>query len=145
MAAFGWLYQFRLLTLPDRRWFWLPAMIVGDLWFYLLHRWMHEVRLGWAFHVVHHSSKNLNLSTGMRQSWLSPLVLPLVLAPLPLLGFSPLMASVMFTGNVVLQIFVHTQTVGKLGWMDAIFNTPRTIAYTTARIRSTSTRTTAAC
>ena len=66
---------------------WRHGLIVGwDFIYYWNHRIMHEVRLQWAHHVVHHSSERYNLSTALRQSWTPMTALPFWL-PLPLLGF----------------------------------------------------------
>lgn len=55
--------------LPTDTWWSWALLIVGlDLAFYLQHRFVHRVRIGWAAHQAHHSSEYFNLSTALRQS-----------------------------------------------------------------------------
>ncbi|KAL4433846.1 hypothetical protein ABPG75_000287 [Micractinium tetrahymenae] len=110
----------------DWRWWLLnaAALLVADCGFYWQHRAMHASNLGWAAHVVHHSSPDFNLSTALRQgagestfSWL--FYLPLAL-------FCPPHAYALHRGlNTVYQFFTHTELVGRLWWpLELVLNTP---------------------
>jgi sterol desaturase/sphingolipid hydroxylase (fatty acid hydroxylase superfamily) len=44
----------------------VAAMIVGEIGFYLGHRWSHEFPLLWRFHAVHHSATHVNFLVNTR-------------------------------------------------------------------------------
>lgn len=48
-------------------WAWLVLFVLDDFSYYWFHRMNHEVRLLWAGHVNHHSSKYLNFDAALRQ------------------------------------------------------------------------------
>ena len=48
----------------------------------------------------------------------------LALIPLALLGFEPAHIVAVVAINLGFQFFVHTQAVGRLGWLEKVFNTP---------------------
>jgi alkylglycerol monooxygenase len=106
-------------------WCWIVAFLVVDFAYYWWHRLSHEVNFLWAIHAVHHHSEDYNLAVGLRQAWFSsisniPFQLPLVL----LLGIPPIVLITTFSLNVLYQFWIHTRAIGKLGWVEAIFNTP---------------------
>lgn len=118
------LYEFRLFTVPLNAWGWVLGFLAVDFFFYWGHRAHHEVRMGWAAHVVHHSSERYNYSTALRQSWSEPFTLIPFFLPLSLLGFHPQVWFVCFALNLVYQFFTHTELVGRLGPLEWIMNTP---------------------
>jgi sterol desaturase/sphingolipid hydroxylase (fatty acid hydroxylase superfamily) len=82
------------------------------------------VRLFWAAHVNHHSSRHYNLSTALRQSWMTPLTGIVFYCPLPLLGFEPAMVATAVAINTVYQFWIHTEAIDRLGPLEWIINTP---------------------
>src|SRR5690554_1408516 len=48
---------------------WIICQLLDDFSYYWFHRANHEVRVFWAAHIVHHSSDNFNLGTGIRNGW----------------------------------------------------------------------------
>jgi len=119
------LYELRLFEIPGEGWQWWALLIVlQDFAFYWYHRCHHEVRFLWAAHVNHHSSERFNLSTALRQSWTSPLTSVPFFAPLMLLGFEPSMFFAVALINLFYQYWVHTELVGRLGFMEAVMVTP---------------------
>ncbi|WP_436021734.1 sterol desaturase family protein [Trinickia sp. LjRoot230] len=99
--------------------------LAQDLLYYVFHRMSHRVRWLWAAHVVHHSSEHLNLSTAFRQSLMYPIAGMWVFwIPLALFGFSPRQVIAIVLINLAFQFFVHTQAIGRLGWIEHVFNTP---------------------
>jgi sterol desaturase/sphingolipid hydroxylase (fatty acid hydroxylase superfamily) len=44
--------------------------------------------------------------------------------PLALLGFPPTQIIAIVLINLAFQFFVHTQAIGRLGWLEYVFNTP---------------------
>lgn len=105
-------------------WYWVLLMLTLDLAFYLHHRFVHRVRIGWAAHQAHHSSEYFNFGTALRQKW-NPWTEALFWLPLPLLGFAPWTLYVAFSFNLIYQFFTHTEVIGKMWWpIEFIMNTP---------------------
>ena len=127
IALWSWAYRHRLLTLGDPRsaGSWLLLFFAEDLCYYWFHRSHHEVRLLWAAHVHHHSSRLFNLSTALRQPWLTPITGPLFWLPLALLGFAPPMILTAQALSLIYQFWIHTELVGRLPRpIEWLFNTP---------------------
>ena len=121
---FAWLYEHRFLDLGAAWWSWILLLFAEDCCYYWFHRLHHEVRVLWAAHVVHHSSQHYNLSTALRQPWVTPFTGPIFWAPLPLLGFSPAMVLIAQSWSLLYQFWLHTEAVGKLGPLEWVLNTP---------------------
>lgn len=118
-------YQWRLFDWPATWWSVAALFLSQDFFYYFFHRASHRIRWMWASHVTHHSSERLNLSTAFRQSFTYPLSgMWLFWLPLALLGFEPTHIVAAVAINLGFQFFVHTQAVGKLGWLEKVFNTP---------------------
>lgn len=105
-------------------WEWLALVVAEDLCFYLFHRASHRVRILWASHVTHHSSRAFNLSVAFRQSWI-PFLGVVFWLPLALVGFDPLMIMTVQVISLFYQELLHTQLAPRLGPVEWIFNTPR--------------------
>jgi sterol desaturase/sphingolipid hydroxylase (fatty acid hydroxylase superfamily) len=118
------LHRFALFALPENTCTFIMALICVDFFYYWEHRIMHTVPLFWAFHEVHHSSPWFNLSTSYRLNLLDRLLGPLFFAPALLLGFTPKLVLTAFAINLTYQFFLHTQYVGKLGFLEGLINTP---------------------
>ncbi|WP_394209311.1 sterol desaturase family protein [Enterovibrio calviensis] len=125
MPFFLWLYQFRLFDITITPLAVFSAFILQDFFYYWFHRTSHNVHWLWASHVAHHSSEKMNFTTAFRQSLTYPISgMWLFWTPLMLLGYPPTFVVVVVALNLGFQFFVHTCTVGKLGWIEHIFNTP---------------------
>lgn len=111
-------------TLPTTWWTWLLALIIADFIYYWMHRWEHEVRFLWAYHSVHHSSHEFNLSTAIRLSWVSALFEWVFFIPMLILGFGVMQTFAVIAIVNVYASWVHTEKIGKLGWLDRILVTP---------------------
>jgi alkylglycerol monooxygenase len=92
--------------------------------YYWLHRAGHEVHLLWAAHVPHHSSEDYNLSTALRQSSSGFLFGWIFYLPMALLGIPIKVFIVVGLIDLLYQFWVHTELVGRLGWLDRVFVTP---------------------
>ena len=122
---YAWIYQFRFFDIEMTFLTGFLLFIAQDFCYYWFHRTSHRVRWLWAAHVVHHSSTRLNLSTAFRQSIFYPIAGMWVFwTPLALVGFEPAHIILVVSINLGYQFFVHTQAVGKLGFLEKIFNTP---------------------
>lgn len=106
-------------------WAWVLLFFLDDFTFYWFHRCNHEVRLFWAGHVNHHSSRYFNFGTALRQGVGERLHKFLFWLWLPLLGFDPAMIITIISLSLFYQFWIHTRAVDKLHpWVEAVFNTP---------------------
>ena len=122
-----YLYQFKVLELASilPLWaMWALTFIMIDLVFYIYHRMSHRIRFLWAIHLSHHSSKEMNFAVSFRQAWFGPVSKVPFFMSLPLLGFDPTIVAVAGVISTLWGIVGHTQIVGKLGFIEWIFNTP---------------------
>lgn len=111
--------------LSPRHWTtWVVALVGVDVLFYGYHRIAHRVRVVWATHQAHHSSRYFNFATALRQKWNNSGEL-VMWAPLPMLGVPPWMVFTSFSISLVYQFWIHTERIGKLPRpIEFIFNTP---------------------
>ena len=115
---------FALADVPVTWWSWVLALIAVDFTYYWMHRIEHERRILWAVHSVHHSSQEYNLTTALRLSWLESLYEWIFFVPLLLIGFDPIQILSSLLVVILYQTWIHTEKIGRLGWLDGIFNTP---------------------
>jgi sterol desaturase/sphingolipid hydroxylase (fatty acid hydroxylase superfamily) len=123
-ALAGWLARYRVVDLGTGAVGWAVALVGWDFAYYWHHRFEHRVRLLWACHVNHHSSRYYNLSTALRQPW-TPFAGLVLYPPLALLGVAPWMIMVSGGLNLVYQYWIHTEAIDRMpGWFEAVLNTP---------------------
>ena len=103
---------------------WLVAVVVVDFFDYWSHRLNHTVPLFWALHSTHHSSRNFNLSLGMRNSWFSGYLDWVFLLPASFLGFHPVQLGVVIAVTQVWSFMCHSGYACRLPVIDALFNSP---------------------
>lgn len=121
------LYEFRLFNFANQIpifFLWITTFIAIDFVFYWYHRLSHRVRILWAIHMNHHSSTEMNFSVSFRQAWFGPISKVPFFVSLPLCGFDPAVTAVAGVISTFWGVIGHTQIIGKLGWIDGIFNTP---------------------
>ena len=69
VAIYTAVYELTPLRVPVL-WWTIPLMLLAqDFFYYWSHRGHHVIRILWACHVVHHSSRKFNLTTALRQPW----------------------------------------------------------------------------
>ncbi len=121
-----WMYAHRIATVPmDTWWGWVAMFFCTEFCYYWLHRAGHRIRWYWASHQVHHTGHASNLSAAFRQSITGKVSGGFVFfAPQCLLGFSPDAVLLSYGANLFYQYWIHTDLIGKLGWMEGVFNTP---------------------
>ena len=130
--AVAWTYFVLSLLVPLKVWelpanpsMFLLTFILVDFFYYWYHRLSHEIPVMWTLHHTHHSSLWMNLSTAVRLNWLGKFVSPVFYTPLVFLGFSPTFIVASLTVNLLMQFFLHTEVVGRLGWFEGkLLNTP---------------------
>ena len=104
--------------------YWFLLLLGEDFLYYWLHRWDHEIRFFWAVHVTHHSSELMNFTVGFRSSVFQPVYRFIYFIPLAWLGFRPLDILFIYSATQIWGIFVHTELIGKMGWLEYILVTP---------------------
>ncbi|MCH5597073.1 sterol desaturase family protein [Niabella ginsengisoli] len=118
-------YNHRIVEPFSNPWvYWLVLLIFEDFMYYWLHRVDHECRLFWATHFTHHSSSKFNLTVGFRSSVMEPLYRFVYFIPLAWLGFHPLDIAFVYSATQIWGILIHTEKVGKLGFLEYLFVTP---------------------
>lgn len=103
----------------------ISGIVLADFLYYLEHRLMHRIGIGWATHTVHHSSPHFNMSVAYRFGPLDS-VFPLLFSiPAVMLGFNPflLLACEIFVQTF--QAILHTEIIKKFPKpIEYLFNTP---------------------
>jgi sterol desaturase/sphingolipid hydroxylase (fatty acid hydroxylase superfamily) len=117
-------YTHHWITITNVFSYWFLLLLAEDFLYYWLHRCDHEIRLFWAVHVTHHSSEKMNFTVGFRSSVFQPLYRFMYFMPLALLGFRPLDIVFMYSATQIWGIFVHTELINKMGWLEYILVTP---------------------
>lgn len=117
-------YTHRLVTIYQLYLYWIVLLLGEDFLYYWLHRFDHEIRFFWAVHVTHHSSQKMNFTVGFRSSVFQPLYRFIYFIPLALCGFKPLDIALIYSITQIWGIFVHTEFIHKMGWMEYLFVTP---------------------
>jgi sterol desaturase/sphingolipid hydroxylase (fatty acid hydroxylase superfamily) len=105
-------------------WIWILAILGDDFNFYWHHRFSHEIRILWAAHVVHHSSRFFNYSTGLRNGWTALLYKHFWWVWMPALGFEPAMVTAALIINAIYQFSLHTKHIRRFWLPEAIFVSP---------------------
>ncbi len=103
----------------------LIAFLSLDFATYWSHRLSHEVNFFWNKHLVHHSSEEYNLAVALRQP-ISELVslFFVFMFPAALLGVPPEVVAIFTPIHFLLQFWIHTPHIGKLGILEYIIVTP---------------------
>ena len=128
VVIYGYSYLFEHFALVERETTWLTyllALVFLDFGTYWYHRLAHSVNIFWNRHVIHHSGEDFNTATALRQS-ISKFINISVFFFLPaaLLGVSPIVIAIVTPFHLFIQVWYHTEHVGKLGWLEYIIVTP---------------------
>jgi alkylglycerol monooxygenase len=126
LSLYAYTYEsFALFTWEDNAATWILAFVIYDLCYYWNHRFGHTMNIGWASHVIHHSSEEYNLTTALRQTSIPNPIGKLCFIPLLLLGFPPWLLLAVGSLNLIYQYWVHTQAINRMpDWFEALFVTP---------------------
>jgi sterol desaturase/sphingolipid hydroxylase (fatty acid hydroxylase superfamily) len=85
----------------------LGILVLGDFTGYWMHRWFHGARL-WRFHVVHHSSVDLDWLSAVRLHPVNDVVMRVAgVLPVLLIGFAPIAVTGVIPILTLLAILVH--------------------------------------
>jgi sterol desaturase/sphingolipid hydroxylase (fatty acid hydroxylase superfamily) len=117
-------YQRSLITWQEGVAYWCILLLAEDFMYYWLHRIDHICRFFWAVHVTHHSSNQFNFTVGFRSSVFEPLYRFVFFIPIAWMGFSPINIAFMYSATQIWGIIVHTEKIGRLGWLEYFLVTP---------------------
>ncbi len=117
-------WDYRVFTFESNLYTFLVVFMMADFTYYVQHRLMHEWKPLWALHQVHHSSPWMNFSTGLRLTWLGPIITPFFHLPMILIGFHPLLVGSAVLFNLFYQFWLHTEMIPRLGFLEGWINTP---------------------
>ena len=111
---------------PLRDWrTWVVGFFAVELTYYWVHRSSHEIRWMWTSHAVHHSPDEMTFLSAIRLGWTNLLSGSwLFQVPLVLIGFDPRVVFGLLALNLQYQFFLHTESIGHLGPLEWILNTP---------------------
>lgn len=124
-AAFTHIYEhWAIFHIPKNWMTWSILFLFTDFVWYWYHRAGHRINLFWSAHVVHHQSDDFNYTTSVRITVFQAIARGLFWCLLPLIGFSPMMITLLLTIHGVYPFFTHTRLIGKLGWLEKILVTP---------------------
>nr|XP_045591935.1 alkylglycerol monooxygenase-like [Procambarus clarkii] len=125
MSGYLWLYQYRFIDIPwNSAAAWWAGFLAADFVYYWFHRASHEVSVIWAWHQVHHSHEDYNVSVALRQSMFQRLCAIGYYQPMALLGVPLPAICVHFHLNLLVQFIIHTEMIGKCGPLEWFINTP---------------------
>ncbi|MEM6941477.1 MAG: sterol desaturase family protein [Pseudomonadota bacterium] len=111
-------------SIPVAWWSVLLVIFLADITYYWEHRIAHEVRILWTQHAVHHSSRDMNMVTGVRFGPFEGLWSLIIHIPLALAGFAPEAIILGVVTVLAYQTWLHTELIGKLGPLEWVLNTP---------------------
>lgn len=101
------------------------AFVAADFSYYWEHRCAHRVPWLWGlYHAIHHSSADYTIATAYRVSFINQMFSPAFYLPWVLLGLDPLLIAGWQLFAFHYQAWLHTETIGPLGWLDGWLNTP---------------------
>jgi sterol desaturase/sphingolipid hydroxylase (fatty acid hydroxylase superfamily) len=124
VQLYTWVASFAVTDLGGHWWTWPALILAEDFCYYWYHRAGHEVRLFWASHVNHHSSRHYNLSTALRQSWTTPFTGWVFWVPMLLGGFPVELVLLQKGISLLYQYWIHTELIGRMGPLEWVMNTP---------------------
>jgi sterol desaturase/sphingolipid hydroxylase (fatty acid hydroxylase superfamily) len=124
IAVLQFFFIYKFINWQTGFWYWLCLLLAQDFVYYWLHRFDHEIRFFWATHITHHSSQVMNFTVGFRSSVFQPIYRFIYFIPLALAGFSPWDIAFIYAATQIWGIFVHTELIKKMGWLEYIFVTP---------------------
>ena len=118
-------YGLRLASNISHIWvYWITLVFSEDFIYWFMHMTDHNVRILWAGHVHHHSSKEFNFSVGIRSAVFEPIEKFLFFIPLAIIGYKPIDIVLIYILTQLWGLFVHTRSIKKLGVLEYIFTTP---------------------
>ena len=124
LAILNFFYVHAWISIQSVLLYWIVLVLFEDFMYYWLHRFDHEIRLFWAVHITHHSSRKMNFTVGFRSSVFQPLYRFIYFIPIALCGFRPIDIVFVYSATQIWGIFVHTEYIHKMGLLEYFMVTP---------------------
>jgi len=125
IGVYAFIFEKFAIWQIETNWYTLIILFIAtDFAYYWAHRMSHEINLFWSGHVVHHQSEDYNLSVALRQSSFQVIWTSFFYFPLAIIGFNTLDFALMAALTTLYQFWIHTELIGKLGFIEYIFVTP---------------------
>lgn len=120
-----WVYEnLKLFDLSKSLWGFAIGLLLHDFAWYWQHRIKHRSGFFWADHLVHHSSNTFTFPVAQRASFANRLLRSPAFAIAALAGVSPTQFAVIAIVANFWGIITHSNTIGKLGFLEGILVTP---------------------
>ncbi len=126
------MYEVRLFDLPlGNPLVWIGVLFLRDFIYYWVHRAEHTTRFLWASHLIHHSPRNIDMTSAVRIPWMEAMYKPWFSLWMPLIGFHPLAKIGLDVAVSLFQQMHHTKAFaargdGTYSLFARIFVTPST-------------------
>lgn len=126
IVSYDWMVNHLALFHIEATWVAVVVVFLAkDFGGYWNHRWNHEINVLWNRHIVHHSSEEYNLACALRQSISEVWVFfAIFMLPAAILGVPTEVVAIVAPLHLFAQFWYHTQTIDKLGWLEAVLVTP---------------------
>jgi sterol desaturase/sphingolipid hydroxylase (fatty acid hydroxylase superfamily) len=103
---------------------WIVFFFIYDFFYYWAHRFSHSINFLWSGHLPHHQSEEYNFTVALRQGAFQdtlnfPVFLPMAIMGCPIEVFATVLLL-----NKFFQFWIHTQAIGRVPFIEGIFNTP---------------------
>ncbi len=124
LGVYVWFYNHARIGTVRGAWGIAAGFVLYDFFYYWAHRSMHEVNVLWAGHAPHHQSEEYNLAVALRQGAFQNVTTCFFFWPMALVGISPWAFVLVSQLSLIYQFGLHTRSIGRLGVLEAVFNTP---------------------
>lgn len=126
IVSYGWLVdRVAIFTIGTQWYVFVIAFITKDFAGYWIHRIEHTINVFWNRHIIHHSSKEFNLSCALRQSTSEVFsFVGLFLLPAALIGVPTQVIAIIAPIQLFAQFWYHTRLINKMGVLEYIMVTP---------------------
>lgn len=123
-----WLYEKRLIHFDILVVEFLVCILLYTFLQYFTHLLSHKVRLFWCLHEVHHSSKEITISSGLRNSVFDIMSTDVFYLLIPWLGIHPMIYFIVYTFAKIWGTFIHISEhlVSDIPWMNRWIVDPKT-------------------
>ena len=123
-----WLFERRFFTIDNYALSLGLCFIVYSFLQYFTHFLSHKVRLFWCLHEVHHSSIDITIASGIRNSIFDIISTDIFYFIIPLLGFDPMIYFIVYTSSKIWGTFIHINhhLVNELPIVNTIIVDPKT-------------------
>ncbi len=106
--------------------YWIPIVLLArDFISWIIHKAMHTNRFLWRFHVLHHSSTELNALAGFRGYWLEALIIDLAMAvPVFFFQVPPYGLIIIGVWEISTTLFIHSNINLRKGGIYILLTSP---------------------